>query len=55
MFDLDGLDRFVDHPMADSGSGTPPLVDMGPYETRFADCDHSGTISLGDYAGFGIF
>ncbi|MCH7993011.1 MAG: hypothetical protein IIB57_01055, partial [Planctomycetes bacterium] len=54
VFDLDGLDRFVDHPTADSGLGTPPLVDMGPYESRFADCDYSGTITLGDYAGFGI-
>ena len=30
--DLDGLDRFVDDPVADSGIGAAPLVDMGAYE-----------------------
>lgn len=49
--DLDGFDRFVDHPVA-PGRGAP-IVDMGAYEARFADCDHSGAITLGDYAGFG--
>ncbi|MGB0388269.1 MAG: cohesin domain-containing protein [Ardenticatenaceae bacterium] len=31
-FDLDGLPRFADGPMADTGSGTSPIVDLGPYE-----------------------
>ena len=32
-FDLDGLNRFADDPdTPDTGSGTPPIVDMGPYE-----------------------
>jgi hypothetical protein len=31
--DLGGWPRFVDHPLApDTGSGTPPIVDMGAYE-----------------------
>jgi hypothetical protein len=31
--DLDGAPRFVDDPSsADTGSGTPPIVDMGAYE-----------------------
>ncbi len=31
--DLDGMSRFVDDPnTADTGSGTPPIVDMGAYE-----------------------
>jgi hypothetical protein len=51
-FDLHGLDRFHDHPTPDSGSGTPPIVDMGPYEARLADCDHSGAVDLHDYTGF---
>jgi subtilisin-like proprotein convertase family protein len=32
-WDLDGLGRFVDDPWTtDTGSGTPPIVDMGAYE-----------------------
>ncbi|MCH8316553.1 MAG: hypothetical protein IIA64_11315 [Planctomycetes bacterium] len=32
--DLDGLPRFVDDPdVPDTGNGTPPLVDMGAFET----------------------
>ncbi len=32
-FDLDGKPRFLDDPDApDDGNGTPPIVDMGPYE-----------------------
>jgi hypothetical protein len=31
--DLDGGPRFYDHPRADTGNGTPPIVDMGAYET----------------------
>ncbi|MEJ5310436.1 MAG: choice-of-anchor Q domain-containing protein [Anaerolineae bacterium] len=30
--DLDGAPRFADHPQADTGHGTPPIVDMGAYE-----------------------
>ena len=30
--DLAGAPRFVDHPNADTGYGTPPIVDMGAYE-----------------------
>ena len=34
-FDLDGLPRFVDVPfVADSGNGTPPVVDMGACEAQ---------------------
>jgi len=31
--DLDGAPRFVNHPQPDTGHGTPPIVDMGAYET----------------------
>ena len=31
-YDLDGRARFFDHSQPDSGSGQPPLVDMGVYE-----------------------
>lgn len=32
-FDLDGLPRFVDEPtVPDTGEGSPPIVDIGPYE-----------------------
>ena len=43
--DLDGYARFVDDPCtADTGNGTPPIVDMGAYEYQAtcsvsADCD----------------
>ncbi len=30
--DLAGAPRFVNHPNADTGHGTPPIVDMGAYE-----------------------
>ena len=34
--DLDGKPRFVDIPtVTDTGSGTPPIVDMGAYEAEF--------------------
>lgn len=36
--DLAGGPRRFDDPAPDTGSGTPPLVDMGAYE-RYADCD----------------
>ena len=50
--DLDGSPRFVDDPCTtDTGSGTPPIVDMGAYEFQLscrADLDGSGTVDLGD-------
>jgi len=49
--DLDGFNRFVEHPAPPDGAGTP-IVDMGTYEARFADCDHDGTVTLGDYENF---
>jgi uncharacterized repeat protein (TIGR01451 family) len=36
--DLDGNPRFVDIPtVPDTGSGAPPIVDMGAYEAQFVD------------------
>jgi len=32
--DLSGLPRFIDSCRADTGSGTPPIVDMGAYEAQ---------------------
>jgi hypothetical protein len=38
--DLDGGPRFVDDPdTADTGNGTAPIVDIGPYEYAGAPCD----------------
>ncbi|MBT8485528.1 MAG: right-handed parallel beta-helix repeat-containing protein [Phycisphaerae bacterium] len=38
--DLDGNSRFVDDPAtADTGTGTAPIIDMGPYEFPGAACD----------------
>jgi hypothetical protein len=42
--DLDRNMRFFDDPThADTGSGTPPIVDMGAYEHQFNDCNETGT------------
>jgi parallel beta-helix repeat protein len=53
-FDLSGWSRFVDDPLtADTGSGTPPIVDMGAYEYRveiLGDCDPNGRLDLADFA-----
>ena len=51
--DLDGNPRFVDDPdTPDTGNGTPPIVDMGPYEFQAdscpADLDGSGAVDFGD-------
>ena len=61
--DFDGNPRFVDDSAtADTGVGTPPLVDMGAFEFQGApdcpgDLDNDGVISLADLtallAGFG--
>ncbi len=42
--DLDGHPRAVDMPIADTGSGAAPLVDIGAYEahTFYVDADASG-------------
>ncbi len=52
--DLDGNARYADDPAtADTGSGTPPIVDMGAYEFGAgvpcpADLDGDGQIGLSD-------
>ena len=49
-FDLRGNSRFVDDPdTPDTGSGTPPIVDMGAYEFG-ADCNRNGIIDAIDIA-----
>ncbi|MCP4250320.1 MAG: hypothetical protein GY778_25030, partial [bacterium] len=51
--DLDGLDRFLDDPVApDVGAGTAPLVDIGAFEYR-ADCNTNGTLDSIDIDGGG--
>jgi len=51
-FDLAGLLRFVDDPAtADTGAGTPPIVDMGAYEyflTAKADFNRDGDVDAED-------
>ena len=50
--DLDGNPRFVDDPAtADSGNGTPPIVDMGAYE--FHGCG-DGVLDLGEECDDGL-
>ena len=49
--DLDGAPRFHDDTgTPDSGVGSAPVVDMGAYEFRPADCDNSGAVTLTDLA-----
>ncbi len=48
-FDLDGWIRFVDAPLTpDTGSGSPPVVDIGAYE--FQDCNGNGIADPQDIA-----
>ena len=48
--DLAGHPRFVDDPAtADSGLGTPPIVDMGAYEVA-EDCNENGVLDIWDIA-----
>lgn len=51
--DLDGLARFYDDPLAPNvGHGTPPIVDMGPYERQPEPCpgdlDGDSDVDLAD-------
>ena len=49
--DHDGNPRFHDDPTTvDTGPGDAPIVDMGAFEFRPADCDHSGDTGLIDLA-----
>jgi hypothetical protein len=56
--DLDLNPRFVDDPATDdTGSGTPPIVDMGAYEFRLCHCppsdvDGDGDVDLVDFQTF---
>ncbi len=48
--DLNGWSRFIDDLCTtDTGSGTTPLVDMGPYEFLPADMDGSGAVNFADF------
>lgn len=53
--DLDGHARFVDDPQTpDTGDGTPPLVDMGPYgfQPCVADFNGDGVVNTLDVLAF---
>ncbi len=51
IFDLDGTPRFADDAEArDMGRGRPPIVDMGPYEFEFRDCNGNGVSDSADIA-----
>jgi hypothetical protein len=55
--DLGGSARFVDELCAaDTGSGTPPIVDMGSYEYQglLADLDNNCRVDFRDYAIFAV-
>ncbi len=50
--DLGGNLRFVnDCETPDTGTGTPPIVDMGAYEYQPSDVDTDGDLDLLDFAG----
>lgn len=52
-FDLNGFARFIDDLCtADTGNGTPPVVDMGAYEFLRSDIDSSGGVNFVDFAYF---
>ena len=52
--DLDGFPRFIDDICTtDTGSGTPPIVDMGAYEYLRSDINSDGTVDLKDFAQLG--
>ena len=57
--DMDGNSRFRDDPGAiDTGYGSAPIVDMGPYEfqgvTCPADVNHDGFLDGSDYDRFSL-
>jgi len=49
-YDLSGAPRRMDDVAADTGAGTPPIVDMGAYEHLSGDCNHDGAVTLADAA-----
>ena len=52
--DLNGFPRFIDDICTtDTGSGTPPIVDMGAYEYLRSDINSDGTGGLEDFAKLG--
>jgi predicted outer membrane repeat protein len=53
--DLDGFERFIDDLcIADTGNGTPPIVDMGAYEFLRSDINHNGSVNFEDFALFAL-
>jgi hypothetical protein len=51
--DLGGRPRFVEaRCVANTGAGTPPLVDRGAYEFTTGDIDGNGLANLADIPGF---
>jgi uncharacterized repeat protein (TIGR01451 family) len=49
LLDLDGLPRFInDLCTADTGNGTPLIVDMGAYEFLRSDINHDGSVNFAD-------
>ncbi len=47
--DLGGAGRFADDPCtADTGSGTPPIVDMGAYEYHCGDVNGDASVDVVD-------
>ncbi len=53
--DLSGLPRFIESCQANTGSGTPPLVDMGAYEFLPSDIDSLGGVDLHDFSLFAAY
>lgn len=53
-FDLDGFPRFIDDCAPDTGSGTPPVVDMGAYEFLRSDIISDGNVNFLDFCWFAL-
>jgi parallel beta-helix repeat protein len=54
-FDLNRFSRFIDSCTADTGNGTPPIVDMGAYEFLPSDIYSDGDVDFKDFSRFALY
>jgi len=52
--DLNGFSRFIDSCTANTGNGTPPIVDMGAYEFLGSDICSDGDVNFIDFSRFAL-